>query len=325
MALKAGEFQKFGREYIRQAYQELLGREPTEIEISQAFPSLGNDPNIHNVSSLRAYVAGQKQITDTGTKQAEEQRKLAENQATLLQGLLEKQTKDTETFRESQRQRGLSEIEGISNIRRTRRDELAKILSSQVDQDFKNAIPQIAEDANTKGILTSTGYGEALARERSRLSERSNLELAKTGLSDLDAEASLRESLAAGGLDSGQQSELARLSGERNVLSTRLSGAERALTTSQGSETDALSRGFSIEDFQRQAQVAKELAKEASPQGGGGKGQAGSLLSGIGAIATPLVALSNPGLGAGLAGSQVVAKTAQGNVTRSQTARGGGK
>jgi hypothetical protein len=59
MALTAQDRQSQGNEYIKQAYKELLGRDPTPAELASAFPSLGTDKNIPDVGTMRAFVAQQ--------------------------------------------------------------------------------------------------------------------------------------------------------------------------------------------------------------------------------------------------------------------------
>lgn len=61
MALTPQQRQEYGEAYIRSAYQELLKRDPTAAEIAEAFPTMGGDKNIHDVASMRAFVAQKAQ------------------------------------------------------------------------------------------------------------------------------------------------------------------------------------------------------------------------------------------------------------------------
>ena len=50
--------QDFAEHYARQAFKELLGRDPSPAELAQVVPIfMGTDPNIHDVAGGRAVVA----------------------------------------------------------------------------------------------------------------------------------------------------------------------------------------------------------------------------------------------------------------------------
>lgn len=57
MALTGEQRQQYGEYYIQQAFQEMLGRDPTREEISYYFPAMGNDPNIHDTPNMRKQIA----------------------------------------------------------------------------------------------------------------------------------------------------------------------------------------------------------------------------------------------------------------------------
>ncbi len=118
-------------------------------------------------------------------------------------------------------------------------EDLTKLLSERDTRLFKNAIPEIAEEANAKGILKSSGYGENLARERARLEAGSSEAIAAQALSDRDLDVNSLASI---------------------------------LSKQQGFQSDALSREFSTSDYSKQTRDALALAKENQPQSSGKSG-----------------------------------------------------
>jgi hypothetical protein len=154
------------------------------------------------------------------------------------------------------------------DTRRSRREELAKILSQQADQDFKLAQPYIAEDANAGGVYTGTGYSEALARERANLAGRNSLalQLAATG----DAESEIAEINAAKGKSLGLQEA-------------------------------GVSRVLSLDDYTRNAMLANSIYGK--PSGGGKGGTATAALSNAASGASTGAMIGGPkgaAVGAGL-------------------------
>jgi hypothetical protein len=154
------------------------------------------------------------------------------------------------------------------DTRKNRRDELAKILSQQADQDFRLSVPGIAEDANAAGLYTGTGYSEALARERANLAGRNSmaLQLAATG----DAEAEVAEINAAKGKRLGLQEA-------------------------------GVSRVLSLDDYTRNAMLANSIYGK--QQGGGKGGTATGALSGAASGASTGATIGGPkgaAVGAGL-------------------------
>lgn len=57
MALTADQRQRYGEDYIRQAYREFFKRDPTPQEVATVFPTFGTDPNVHDTATMRSYVA----------------------------------------------------------------------------------------------------------------------------------------------------------------------------------------------------------------------------------------------------------------------------
>ncbi len=133
----------------------------------------------------------------------------------------------------------LGESKTQLGLRQTRRQELADLLSRVSDKQFMRELPNIAENANAGGTYTGTGFSEALAREKGRNAADVQDKLAGQALTDTDAEIALRNS---------------------------------ALDKRQGFQTGALSRGFSLEDFIRSANVAKTTGQALQPKTDGKSG-----------------------------------------------------
>ena len=111
--------------------------------------------------------------------------------------------------------------------------DLAKMLSTQASQNFERSIPQIAEDANTKGIFSSTGYGEALARKQNELQQDIGTNLSLQGIKDRELTAS----------------------GMGDITDARI-----------GSMQSGLQRQLSLQDFAQNRTTAKEFADAVKPQ-----------------------------------------------------------
>lgn len=115
-------------------------------------------------------------------------------------------------------------------------DDLTNLLNKNTETQFNRSIPQIAENANTAGIFRSTGYGEALAKHRTQLEEDTANTL---GRAKLDLE---------------------------NADINTLADIESNL---QGFQTSGLERRFSLDDFEKSAKYAREMAELSKPQAHG--------------------------------------------------------
>lgn len=163
-------------------------------------------------------------------------------------------------------------------LRKDRRAELATLLSQQADNEFKLSQPEIAEESNSAGILYSSGYGNALAKEKGRISTARDLQLAQQALTDTDAD---------------------------------IAGRQQVDALGRVYKDSGLSRNFSLQDFAREGAVAKEIggasaAPKTAAYTGGGKGGAlsgGASGAAAGASFGPYGALIGGGAGA-LLGSQ---------------------
>ena len=145
---------------------------------------------------------------------------------------------DTERFaieREGVRQKmqGKKTLEEQKGIQKTRLDELASLLGKQEEQSFNTNIPEIAGTAQAQGFLETSGFGNALARERSRLAQNTQNVLGLQSLADRDFEVS-RVGEIAKGLNDYQ--------------------------------TSGLQRYFGTEDRDHSEALARELARLSQPQ-----------------------------------------------------------
>ncbi len=167
-------------------------------------------------------------------------------------------------------------LEEILGIRGAGRQELASVLAGQQERLFEEAVPNILEQSQAAGLLRSTGTGEALGREAGRLAAGTSEALALAGLGDIDVQSQ----------------------GLQNILNQRL-----------GFQTSGLQRSLSLEDFQREANLAQLLGAQAAPQidDAGSKGfNLGSAFRGgaQGALTGALVgsAFGQPAAGAAIGG-----------------------
>ncbi len=129
--------------------------------------------------------------------------------------------------------------------------DLAKLLAEGQDASFKRSIPILAEQANTKGIYRSTGFGDSLAREYSDLTQQTDQALALKGL-------------------------------EYNDLDT--AAIMDALNTKRSFQSSGLDREFSLEDYTRQLNDTLRVAKESAPQPQGKSGTDKAIAIGSGVM-----------------------------------------
>lgn len=164
----------------------------------------------------------------------------------------------------------------IMNMRKARRAELASLLAKQADEEFQLSKPELAEEANAAGILYSTGFGDRLAKQKLELARARENALAENALGDVEAD---------------------------------IAGRREAETLGRGYRESGLSRRLSLEDFSREARLAKEIGassapsvKQGSKAGLLGGGTAGA---GVGSAFGPMGAMIGGGAGAILgAGAQ---------------------
>lgn len=126
------------------------------------------------------------------------------------------------------------------------RDQLGKLLTQQATTTFGATLPNIAEDAQAAHLYDSTGYGQEVARQQAQLASGIANQLGQTGLQDVN-------------------------------LSSQAQAA--ALQGLQGYQGQGLERTFNLQDYQRQADLARQIGAASVPQVRG-TGKAGSALGG---------------------------------------------
>lgn len=153
---------------------------------------------------------------------------------------------------EARRRKILQEQKGIQS---TRLQELTALLAQEEARKFGQAIPDIAGNAQAQGFLETSGFGDALARERSKLAGDTAFRLGEQALTDRDFEV-------------GAIGDISKGTGDLN--------------------TNALERKFSVEDLGRSENLARELAKYGVPapaKGPSGSEQFLQYAQGAGALA----------------------------------------
>ena len=116
-------------------------------------------------------------------------------------------------------------------------DELGSLLTQRSAQQFSENAPGILEQLNTRGVLRSSGTGEALAREQARLEQENQYNLAQTAL----------------GYGQANMDDIANMLGRQ-----------------QGWQSAGLQARLGLEDAEAQKQLAitlAELSKPAEPKG----------------------------------------------------------
>lgn len=119
-------------------------------------------------------------------------------------------------------------LERQKAIQDQRLKDLASFLSAEEGRKFNQAIPEIAETSQAQGFLETSGFGNALARERVKLAGDTSARLTEQGLADRDFEVG---------------SIGATTAGTRDLL------------------TGGLERKFSLDDLDRSEALSRELAR----------------------------------------------------------------
>lgn len=179
-----------------------------------------------------------------------------------------------ENLGRSQYDKNLQFVEKDQSTRASARDALAQALTRQAQSSFQSSLPDTLEDLNSRNLLNSSGVGQEIARQQNKIATDIANQVGVIGAQDIDL-ASQQRAAALAGL--------------------------------QGTETSGLQRQFSLEDFIRQANVAKSIGAQMAPQSPSGK--AGALSGGVSGLAAgaplglPGAALG--GLGGIILGSQI--------------------
>lgn len=148
--------------------------------------------------------------------------------------------------------------------REVARQKMADALIKQSQASFQQGLPETQEVLNSQHLLNGSGLGQELARQQGNIATDIANQVGVQGAGDLNRASDINF---------------------------------QALQGKQGQQAAALSRGFSLADFARQAQVAKAIGATSAPQMPSGKstGISGGL-AGAGTGATIGTGIS-PGYG----------------------------
>jgi hypothetical protein len=170
----------------------------------------------------------------------------------------------------AQRSLGTQYADERSTSREQSLSDLANILAKSQQSQLMDRIPDIAEQANLKGIFRSTGTGNAVAREAGNLTRDTSHQIALQGLQDREA-----------GL-------------------ADMAGVNQAYLQGRWSP---LQRDMSLDDYMLQARQAQITGAMAQPQSQGSAKGGGALQGGLGgAMAGAKFGPWGAAIGAGVGG-----------------------
>lgn len=133
---------------------------------------------------------------------------------------------------EEQKRLGAGYAGESSSKRAAMLTKLSDLLVSQQNRQLKDQIPELAEQANLKGIFRSTGLGNSIGREASKLAAQTSDELARQSLYNTEQDITDMQGV------------------NQDYLRGRYSGLERS---------------FSLEDMARQGLIAKTTGQLVQP------------------------------------------------------------
>lgn len=181
---------------------------------------------------------------------------------------------EREGARQAQQQTDLAATQ--KGLHASNLNDYAKLLATNQNSLFNREVPQLAEQANTKGIFRSTGFGDSLAKEYSNLTADTQNKL---GL----------QAIAYGDQDTA--------------------ALGKAVNIAQSYQGQGLNRQFSLDDYNKQKQDAIAYGKEfqpIAPSSGGGKSGLATLAgAGVGgAFGGPAGAAVGAGVGGQVGGGK---------------------
>jgi hypothetical protein len=130
-----------------------------------------------------------------------------------------------------QQQLSVQNQQGITDKRSQYLKDLSDVLQKQQAQNMSEAAPGIYEDLNSRGLLRSSALGDSMARELKSLQGTTTNTLAQKAI----------------------EGETADLGNYNKIQDTYNAG-----------RNSALQREFSVEDYNRQIQAAKDLGEQAA-------------------------------------------------------------
>lgn len=123
-------------------------------------------------------------------------------------------------------------------LRANARQKLAEALTRQSQTSFQQGLPETEEILNSQHLLNGSGLGQELGRQQGNIATNITNQMGVIGAGDINRASDIRL---------------------------------QALQGKQGQQSAALSRGFSLQDFVKQAQVAKAIGATSAPQVPSGK------------------------------------------------------
>ncbi len=181
------------------------------------------------------------------------------------------QTRDQSIIEAEARRQEEQQRRAFEAARALREQQLGALETSLIEQQqrqFGEFVPQAADILQTRGLLQTSELENVLGREQARLTGQTSDILAQARLGATDE-------------------EIGRI--------------DEILRARQGLQQAGLERRFSIQDFERQASLARQIGSQATPQVGGGKGS--RLGAGLtGAVGGASAGAAGGGLGAALGG-----------------------
>ncbi len=196
--------------------------------------------------------------------------------------------------------------------------DLGGILATNQQNLFNRAIPDLAEQANTRGIYRSTGFGDMLANKYANLTQDTQTQLALQGLNDRESYLGQQSNALNTQLGFSGQGAQAQASGQQAIgsagagaLQAYGSGLGDVANAQIGMQNAGLQRNFSLQDYATQYQNALNLANQAKTQGPTGKNSPNTQawIQGSGALLSTGASLAggsggNAGQGKGSTGPQ---------------------
>lgn len=186
---------------------------------------------------------------------------------------------------EGLRQKGLLDtLHSTQNDQRGQSlSDLATLLHDQDNRQFKLAIPGLAEDANTKGIFRSTGFGDSLAREFANLTATTDEKLRNQGIADRNTYIDSASSALDKQLGYNDQGVGAQQTQENAGMQDLIGSQKASLDRQLGYQGAGLDRQFSVEDAGKNMAQMKSLAELAQPQQSGKSGaETAATVAGLG-------------------------------------------
>lgn len=199
--IEVSEFLKKGKEAAQYAYDTYLNMAPAgassaamvnfivdEMKAGNGWSGFKLDKN-NNIKPLalgQEYEERLRQELIPSNIQGEEREALLKEIPTDIGFDTDRFAVEREAIRQKTQQKTV--LEQQKGIQKDRLGELATLLAAQEKRQFEDAIPEIASTAQAQGFLETSGFGNALAREKARLAANTQTALGLQALDDRDFE-----------------------------------------------------------------------------------------------------------------------------------------